>query len=937
MLLATILTNPASLWEVPTGLPPRGGPLLAPAPGGRMDILVPLGDRGLGGWDYTGTALAAFPLSSSEGVSFRPAAFESGEGRFLICYADNSGGLHLVDRSGAEAPGWPVRMGSGPVTAISVLDLDDDSSYEFALGTADGLIRLYDESGEDLPGWPVDPGAQLQWSPTQVSIGGSGEGAVAAAITNTRLAIYTRQGQLLPGWPVTMGYAIGAPPVSADMNGDGMADIVFPTQDRRINVLSLRGAPLPGWPYLLSTRALQGSFALGRLDDLSDRPQLAVATEDSLVYLLDSDGTLAGTWRWPNRASSKPVPPIVVPSRGGLVVMTASDDGIIESWDGEGIDVSDARFDLGEGIVSTPAAGDINGDGRMELVVMGRSGLLAAWSLGSPIPGGWPQQESDSRNSGCYGISFLTGISVEEISGEFTGDITIRFTASSQQFSGIAVAYSTDAGYTWRTTDSYARSGNSIVWHSREDLGSSDEPDCLVRITPLSQSGPGRAGISTIFHVDNNLPPVIYLGFPVPSENGRVVIPYAVEEPEGDIIQIQAQASPDGGSTWTTARLSGMTVEVDPWLYGEPFLWDPGDVLQGADSSRVVLRARAADDDPGQWAFLRGFRPDSSLVPTAQVVPPDAEAGDAVRLGIRTVSPLLSDSTLPGFEFSVDGGAWSRATIIERQLVTTGGFSYEILWDSDSDMPGTASRSVRVRAITPPGGSGTAVPSAPFAIDDNSAPGVRITSPGNYEMFDGLVPVGFDITDREGDEVGLLLEYRSRGGDTWTRADGLVANGPFGPAEYRSTVRWSSGEDLPGQAAAEVEIRLLAFDGDTTRSAPAGPVALRNSALPSVLQASVSSVDEAAGEATIRFELEDPGERTLGVALSWSTDSGLTWHAGTISGDVAGLRSPVYSGTLRWMFGADIPDAGGSVFMKLIPISSETAGPSRLMEVVLAP
>ncbi|NLP05659.1 hypothetical protein GX411_06890 [Candidatus Fermentibacteria bacterium] len=924
--------NSAPLWEVPAGAPARGAPLLVETSGG-MSILLPLGDRGLAGFDGHGEPLPGFPVSTVEGVSFRPAGFVSSSGRSLAAYVDDAGGAHLVDLSGAEQPGWPVSLGINPVTGVTALDLDLDGSMEIAVGTADSKIHLLDETGAEMPGWPVSPGARLEWQPAQVSMGGGESGAMVCLMGNAQATLLDMTGRTLPGWPVSPGFAFATPAVCADIDSDGLSDIIFATRDRRLHAFGTRGFEIRGWPVLTDARAVGGGLAVGPAGAAGGLPSVAVACEDSLVYLFDHDGSLAGAWRWPNRVDALPTSPIMACASTGVAVMAAADDGTVHAWDAEGRYIESMEAMHGEGVQYAPAVGDIDGDGRIELVAAGRTGLVAAWRLPSTEEGPWPQQLSDSRNTGSYGLCFLSSAQIENLTGEFTGDVEVGYRIVGGTASGVSLAYSTDAGYSWKSASSFEDLGGRLIWHSREDIGSSDETDCLLRVTPLGGSGAGIAGISTIFHVDNNEPPVIYLSPPGQMPGGVFAITYAVDDPEADTIQLQAQFSRDGGASWQTAHLEGSTIFIEPWLYGSPVTWDYRSDTGMDDPDSLLFRMRAADEDPGPWSVLQGTSVATGRSQSGQVVAPVSEVSGGVRLWVRPAEVLQED---PGFEyeFSLDGGTtWSPATISPAEGGVGVPGQFDVVWESSVDAPGVDTRQARVRALDPSGTlEAVPVPSAPFHLDNNAAPSVSILSPGRYSVFEGLVPVRFLISDPEGDEVTVLVQYRMPGDTSWITASGVLANGPFGPAQYSGTLEWNSSADLPGGVQAEIELRLVAVDSDSASSPLAGPIALNNRTLPFTVQASLAENDASRGVATVRFELSDPENRPLSLAASWSGDGGRTWRAASVSGDVTGITGPAYLGRIEWDYVLDAGSEPARLLFRLTPVSGGVSGFPRTLE-----
>ncbi len=82
-------------------------------------------------------------------------------------------------------------------------------------------------------------------------------------------------------------------------------------------------------------------------------------------------------------------------------------------------------------------------------------------------------------------------------------------------------------------------------------------------------------------------------------DDSRYLLRYAVEDPEGDIIQLQAQFSTDDGNTWDLMHLGGSSLEIEPWFYGEPVVWNAVRDLGHVDVDNVQIRIRAADADPG--------------------------------------------------------------------------------------------------------------------------------------------------------------------------------------------------------------------------------------------------------------------------------------------------------------------------------------------------
>ncbi len=921
LVLSTFLSI-LPLWELHLEAMPRGEAQLISNGPSEQILFLPLGTGGLGAWSSGGIPLEGFPVSKGTGVVWRPVAVPGSTGEMLIAYADTDGFLHLIDFNGNEVFGWPVDTRSNIITGITTVDLNDDGLYEMAYGTSDGKIHLLNTRGISIQGFPVDLQSQLQFQPSRITLGGGFDDGLVCATNNSKITILGFDGLHIPGWPKVMGFPTGTAPVSGDINGDGQSDILFAGQDGKIHLYSLLGEEQEGWPFFMDDRPVSGTTAIGLVDFGLQNPQIAVASIDSTIYLLNGDGSLAGTWRWPNKIDARPFQPIIAPTINGPSVITTSSNGTIHAWDANGRKVNGFPFQNSTSIVYSPIAGDMNGDGTMELIVTGTGGRVSVYSLSSSSSTQctWSLPEGDQFNSGCYGSNFLPVAEVQQLTGEFSGPISISYTVNIPEWTGISVSYSTDAGYSWTETRNFTERFGSITWNSEQDLPSRDERRCLIRITPYCDFGPGESGISGILHIDNNRPPEILLDSPVKIDDSRFQLGYAVEDREGDTIQLQAQFSIDNGNTWQTMHLSGSSIEIEPWFYGEPVTWNAVNDIGHVDTDDIKIRIRAADADPGAWYFIDGLHIDTDRLPSAQIIAPSSEVQGRVVLGVRLSDPDQNMLDV-AYQYSTDGGyQWLPATVIEAEQAGIGRYDFEITWESSTDLPGYDGYQVRLQALPSDMNSGIAVPSAPFHLDNNLQPTARISSPSVYDVFRGLVPINFTLTDFENDDITLNLEYRLHGiDDTWILAKGLVSKGPFGYTRYNTMLNWNSSVDLPEVSRMDVDIRLIATDGDSVRSEVIGPITLENTNIPEILRATIAEINHLRSETEIAFEIGDRDNRTIDLVIDYSSNGGESWRQATVSGNAIGLNPHSYSNTFTWHHGTDIMGDRGTILLRITP------------------
>lgn len=183
------------------------------------------------------------------------------------------------------------------------------------------------------------------------------------------------------GFPVDLGASLESSPAIADLDGDGIAEVIQADADGWIHALTAGGGELPGWPV--------HTEPLSELDAANPNHHRSAASWQSLgadVYApvvsspaigdLDGDGTLEV---------------VVATFRGALHVFGA--DGAPRSGFpvlSEPVGVLAEDDSLANCFFSTPALGDVDGDGALEVVIGGGDQKLYAWKADGTYAAGFP-------------------------------------------------------------------------------------------------------------------------------------------------------------------------------------------------------------------------------------------------------------------------------------------------------------------------------------------------------------------------------------------------------------------------------------------------------------------------------------------------------------------------------------------------------------------
>jgi hypothetical protein len=224
-------------------------------------------------------------------------------------------------------PGFPLDLGVSGEASPLVVDLDSDGRDEIVLATSDGYLTI----------WRLEPGG----------------------LRSERFALdpipvvdpVTRE-----VWRET----IIRGPVFGDLNGDGTKSLVVVSRSGKIYAFNTSGERIGSFPVAIDPARAQPTGKRRRIESgVLSAPTLA-----------DLDG------------------------RPGLEIVVSSMDGHVYAWrhdgsllDGFPVSLTNARTpDAAARSISTPAVGDVDGDGRPEIVVgsnANRDGLVGVYAVRS--------------------------------------------------------------------------------------------------------------------------------------------------------------------------------------------------------------------------------------------------------------------------------------------------------------------------------------------------------------------------------------------------------------------------------------------------------------------------------------------------------------------------------------------------------------------------
>lgn len=397
-----------------------------------------------------------FPMAVEGGGFSPPAVVEvDGDPELEIVFGTYDGGIHVLNHDGTPVPGWPVSIGSMPYdAAVAVGDLSGGGVPTIVAGTRDGVVHAFGPDGTPLPGWPVTMAAAANVFVSIGALGGQDARHVVAVCGQEMRALRANGQDASPAWgtftePVIHPAAIGdvdgdgtaeivtlkggwlhvnsltqdtseafrffpgevfsGAPALADIDADGTLEIAAPTAAGRLHVLNHDGTDFSAaWPITVPSASALTGVAFANILGTGEPELVFGERETGLIHIRYWNGNEQGGYPKDSGSTVLYMPPMITPVNVSVAnVNVGTTDGLsgtARSWRNLGMVPDGWPKNLPGPVEETFAAGDIDRDGRNELVVVGVE-FVTVLDVGvEPVssPGwDWPMFGYDAQRTGC--------------------------------------------------------------------------------------------------------------------------------------------------------------------------------------------------------------------------------------------------------------------------------------------------------------------------------------------------------------------------------------------------------------------------------------------------------------------------------------------------------------------------------------------------------
>ncbi|HYQ90130.1 MAG TPA: C25 family cysteine peptidase, partial [Candidatus Binatia bacterium] len=299
--------------------------------------------------------------------------------------------------------GWPEPLGEATSSSVCLADLDGDGKPEVLVGAdylyvfrPDGTDWHDGDANTATTGIFSTALHHIPSSPAAADLDGDGvPEIIAASWDDSTVAVWHANGTMLPGWPRKGGAPFWSTPAIGDIDGDGAPEIVVGSNTNALYAWHVNGAPLRGTSGVLF--APQGSVisspAIADLNGDGVR-EIIFGTSAGHVYAIHADSSMVWDASFSGLASSSPAVGQVIPGGGLEVVFGCMNDSVyVLTSTGQRAPGWPRPLELttGNGRVPSPALAALLaplGDPRLDVVAVGADGRVMAWDpQGNVLPG----------------------------------------------------------------------------------------------------------------------------------------------------------------------------------------------------------------------------------------------------------------------------------------------------------------------------------------------------------------------------------------------------------------------------------------------------------------------------------------------------------------------------------------------------------------------
>ncbi len=388
---------------------------------GYLEIIVGSTDNKVYIWDYQGNLLNGWPITLPAMVQAKVAVGDiDNNGDKEIVISARNGYVYIYNHDGTPYPNWPQNA-NGVIGFVApvLFDLDRDGDLEILMAQMQsgqpGHVYIWHHNGQIYNGWPKNTDYLAVASVAVADIDNDSLFEIVC-LSYYSVYVWDQNGNPKPGWPKlnVAGGMSYAQPVIADLDNDGDFEILhsyYSNNQNYVGIYHHNGINFPNWPQPYPGPQTYTMPVVGDIDGDDDLEIFGGGHVWGAPSLSARHHTGSEVNGWPVICDLLECSPIVfdVDNDGVREVLIADNlnPGHFYAYEGNGTFVPDWPIaTTAAAIVNSPAVGDVDLDGDIEIALLVSDGTVNLWTLSSvPYRGyytDWGTFYHDQWNTGWF-------------------------------------------------------------------------------------------------------------------------------------------------------------------------------------------------------------------------------------------------------------------------------------------------------------------------------------------------------------------------------------------------------------------------------------------------------------------------------------------------------------------------------------------------------